>query len=404
MEECGLDAIVATSPVNITYLTDYSWYLDPLVKEYMVSPGAGSGLIHNYAVYARGGEAGLVVRPNFSINAADIWVDRLELAAAPRMDLSMFEEAPPADERGRRYWELFSAETYGPSPEESLSRLLGDLGLTDGTLGVEWEGLDDRRRDTLKGALKGGTTRDCSNLLRLIRLVKSEDERDRLTRSAQINETAAIASLYQAKPGLPISDLVQHYREAVAKEGAVFDHYAYSVDGFGITTETPHTIRQDEVALVDFGCIYMNQFSDTGTTLALPGASPKMLERHTVLRDLMDAGMAAIRPGVRASSVHAAMAAVLEKGKVTGTAYGHGLGLEVREYPIIVPDNGLRIRDESVDVPSDLQLEEGMIFNLESPLYMPPAGALQIEETLLVTASGCEQLIGQDRSSPVTPK
>jgi len=34
--------------------------------------------------------------------------------------------------------------------------------------------------------------------------------------------------------------------------------------------------------------------------------------------------------------------------------YGHGLGLEIREYPILVANNGLRITDDCVDVRSEL--------------------------------------------------
>jgi len=45
--------------------------------------------------------------------------------------------------------------------------------------------------------------------------------------------------------------------------------------------------------------------------------------------------------------------------------HGHGLGLELRDYPIIVPDTGLRISDDCVDLPADLPLEPGMVINLE---------------------------------------
>jgi Xaa-Pro dipeptidase len=50
-------------------------------------------------------------------------------------------------------------------------------------------------------------------------------------------------------------------------------------------------------------------------------------------------------------------------------AHGHGLGLEVRDYPIIVADTGMRIRDDCVDVPADLPFEPRMVVNLEMPLF-----------------------------------
>jgi hypothetical protein len=42
MAKRGVDAIVATSAANITYFSGYSCWLDPLLKEYMLSPGASS--------------------------------------------------------------------------------------------------------------------------------------------------------------------------------------------------------------------------------------------------------------------------------------------------------------------------------------------------------------------------
>jgi hypothetical protein len=36
MRQCCVDALVATSPVNITYFSDYACWLDPLFKEYMM--------------------------------------------------------------------------------------------------------------------------------------------------------------------------------------------------------------------------------------------------------------------------------------------------------------------------------------------------------------------------------
>ncbi|MCZ6678027.1 MAG: hypothetical protein O7E52_12330 [Candidatus Poribacteria bacterium] len=34
MQRYGVDVLVATSPVNITYFSDYACWLDPLFKEY----------------------------------------------------------------------------------------------------------------------------------------------------------------------------------------------------------------------------------------------------------------------------------------------------------------------------------------------------------------------------------
>jgi Xaa-Pro aminopeptidase len=83
--------------------------------------------------------------------------------------------------------------------------------------------------------------------------------------------------------------------------------------------------------------------------------------------------------------------------------HGHGLGLELRDYPILVPDSGLSIADDCVAVPADLPLEPGMVVNLEVSIFLPGAGSLEVEITTLVTETGARPFVPQDRSTPVRP-
>ena len=84
--------------------------------------------------------------------------------------------------------------------------------------------------------------------------------------------------------------------------------------------------------------------------------------------------------------------------------HGHGMGLEVRDSPIIVADNGLRIKDDCVDAASDLPLEENMVINLEAMTLMPGVASAHVEPKFVVTADGCRPLCPQDRSGPEKPE
>ena len=86
MRRCGLDALVATSWANITYLTDYYSWIDPLFKEYMMAPGASSHLGQGYAVFPLEGEPALIVSPLSVVNAADSWVNEVVTYGATGMD------------------------------------------------------------------------------------------------------------------------------------------------------------------------------------------------------------------------------------------------------------------------------------------------------------------------------
>jgi Xaa-Pro aminopeptidase len=119
----------------------------------------------------------------------------------------------------------------------------------------------------------------------------------------------------------------------------------------------------------------------------------------------MDAGGEAMRPGVKASAVASAMVQALhDRGITASFPHGHGVGLEVRDYPILVADNGLRIRDDCVDVASDLPLEADMVLNLEAMVSLADIASLHIEKSFVVTPDGSRPLVPQDRSQPVQPK
>jgi Xaa-Pro aminopeptidase len=396
----GLDALIATSPVNITYVTDYTCWLDPLFKEYMARPGASSHLAQNYALLPLEGEPALVVNPLMAINAADSWVKDLYLYGNSGLDYSLTPPNLPADPQ--RLSTRLQASPTRATPTAALLSSLHDRRLSNAVIGVEMEGLPAAVKAELAAALPHATLRDCTNLIRLIRMVKSAEELARLTRAAAIGEVAAAASLALAQSGRPIANLVQMFRQEVARQGAAFDHFAYSVRGMGIATEPHYRLTTDDLLYVDFGCIYQGYFSDAGVTLALGEPAPALQQRYTALADCLAAGQALLRPGTNASAVQAAMQETLAGHGITAAyPHGHGLGLDLRDYPILAPANGLRIRDECIDESSDLPLESEMVLNLEAGLFLPGVGSLQIEQSFVVTPAGNRPLTPQVRGLSV---
>ena len=63
----------------------------------------------------------------------------------------------------------------------------------------------------------------------------------------------------------------------------------------------------------------------------------------------------------------------------------------------------MRISDECIDIASDVPIEENMVFNLESSMFLPGVGSLQMERSFVVTENGCRDLVHQERSHPFQP-
>jgi Xaa-Pro dipeptidase len=403
MSSYGLDVLVATSPVNITYISNYYCWIDAHFKEYMMLPGASSDLMQSYAILPLRGEPALVVSPLFAVNAADVWIKDLHVFGDAGLDWSLPEGSLAGSEQ--RSFELLKRQQKDTTATDALLSILRERGLTGARIGLEIEGLPQKQKDAIVRELPQAEVKDCSNVLRLIRMVKSPEELSRLKRAAEINECVSMESLSLARPGRNVNDLRQHYRERVAEMGADFDHFAFGVRGMGIATDLGYVLKEDDVLYADFGCIYEHYFSDSGTTLALSTLPGPLLERHAALLDCVASAESVIRPGTKASTVRNAMWSALNEHGVTASfPHGHGLGLELRDYPIIVSDNGLRIHDDCVNVPSDLPLEAGMVINLESAIFMPGVASVHIERSLLVTVNGNEPLIPQDRLRPLQPQ
>jgi Xaa-Pro dipeptidase len=264
------------------------------------------------------------------------------------------------------------------------------------------EGMSVPARDAVAQGLPKAKIMNCSSMIRLLRMVKGPEELARLRLAAEINEHAAMETLAIADSGVSVSSLVQRFRERTANMGANFDHFAVGVRGMGIAPEPSHVLTDEDICYVDFGCTYGGYFADTGTTLALRPLSAELLSRHAALRGCMDAALDKMRPGTKVSVVRAAMWTALGDHGVTASfPHGHGIGLEARDYPIVVADNGLRIEDEVVNISSDLPLEVNMVINLESAIFVASVGSVHIEKSFLITPNGCEPLVSQDRSDPV---
>lgn len=403
MRDRGLDGLIAASPVNITYFTDYFIWIDGLMKAYMVRPGASADLSQGYALFPFEGEPALAVTgAMLAVNGVDLWVKDLRISGDSGLDWSL-PPRPLSDRMDRIYHLLQGAPDY-TTTTQALVGALSDRGLAAGTLGVEADGLTADGYRQLKDALPDASLLDCSNLIRLLRMVKTRDEIERLAQAAEISEIAAMTAMEQARPGDNVQEVIHRFRAELGLRGADLDHFAYGVHGLGIATEPDFVLGDSDVEYVDWGCRFRSCYSDTGTTFATRPLSDEMQVRFDTLRASMDAGLAAIRPGVKSSAVQAAMQEVVDEAGFSMYPHGHGVGMEVRDYPVLAPDNGLRISDGCIDVPSDLPIEEDMVLNVEAPLSLAGVGSLHLEQSVVVTTRGSRPLTEQRRDGPVFPR
>jgi len=367
MSACDLHGLIVASPPNVAYFSDYSTWLDGRLRDCMVRPDAGGELVSSFAVVGHDGIS-LVVDHQYVPNATGL--------------------------------DVHDVVTYGqngdaPTPVLALGRALGRRGLQDADLGFEGDALAPKRRREMFDELGCARLRDCSQLLRLVRAVKSDEELDRLRTAAAINEHALTAAIDAVGPNVDVREIARHFSCQLAYAGADPDHFAYGVNGRGVATTTTRAIDPGDVFYVDFGCKHQSVYADSGTTLAAEELAGELKETFQGLRTAIDAGRMALTPGARCSEVYAAMR---PQGRAAGAyVHGHSLGVELRDLPLLVEAMEGTIRDECVTESADLRIEANMVINLEAPLFLPGTASLHIEQTFVVTDRGAESIVTQPR-------
>ena len=137
---------------------------------------------------------------------------------------------------------------------------------------------------------------------------------------------------------------------------------------------------------VDFGVVLDGYCSDMTRTVHM--GAPRAGERavYEAVLDAQLAGIAAVKAGATGGDVDAAARRVIEAagyGEFFPHATGHGVGMEIHEAP------RLGRRREGV---AETKLKAGMVVTIEPGVYLPGRFGVRIEDTVLVTAAGCEIL------------
>ena len=141
--------------------------------------------------------------------------------------------------------------------------------------------------------------------------------------------------------------------------------------------------------MLDFGGVLDGYCVDLTRVAAVGLVSPGAEALYAAVRRAHAAALDTVRAGVSAERVDAAARQVLEDEGL-GAAFvhgtGHGLGLEVHEAP--------RVSRLS---PPDEVLDAGMVCTVEPGAYVPGLGGARLEDDVVVTDKGAEQLTTASR-------
>jgi Xaa-Pro aminopeptidase len=260
---------------------------------------------------------------------------------------------------------------------------------------------------------------DASRLLRTVRSVKSAAEIARIAAAAEAADAALMEGLQQLREGMTELEVIAVIESALRRRGhsgllrmrgynqetvtgvvaageAAAEPSCFDgpVGGRGLSPASPHgvsrrPIGRNEPILLDIGCCLDGYVIDQ-TRTAVIGRLPDELRRaYDVSVAILRRAETMLRPGQTPESIYAEAVRMAEEaglaehfmgyGRDRVKFLGHGIGLELDEWPVLA---------KGFDQP----LEPGMVLAVEPKFTFPDRGVVGIENTYVVTETGCRAL------------
>ncbi len=267
----------------------------------------------------------------------------------------------------------------------AVREVVGDL--APRRLALQAEHLTVAQRAAVAKAVGGRRLKDTTGLLRDLRLIKDQHEVALIRRAVKIQQDALRATLPTIRPGQTEGEVAGRLEYEMTRRGAEGLSFQ-SIVAAGANGSRPHNrpgaakVKRGGTLLIDWGARVGGYCADMTRTIAL-GRWPRALERvYGAVLEAQRAAVAAVAPGVRCREVDGAARRVLTKagyGERFGHGVGHGLGLDVHEGP-------------RLSRTSDDTLRTGMVVTIEPGVYLPGVGGVRIEDDVLVTERGGENL------------
>ncbi len=238
---------------------------------------------------------------------------------------------------------------------------------------------------------------ETENMIEKQRMIKDEEEIALIEKACYITDECFKYICDYIKVGKTEKEIafeIEKFFKENGAEGLAFDTIVAS----GKNSSKPHATPSDkqieagDPITIDMGCIYKGYCSDmTRTVFAryVPVTAKNIYD--LVLKNQLQT----LREMKDGANIRTFSRMVENDFKINGYdlvhSLGHGVGLDIHEMPFLSSNN-------------DTNLKANMVVTDEPGIYIPGSFGVRIEDTVLITKSGCITLTKSDKNYIVVDK
>lgn len=245
----------------------------------------------------------------------------------------------------------------------------------------------------LKKAFVKQTLKGVDHPTLVVRAIKDRSELLLIKKSADLLWKGFVFLRRKLRTGVRECDLAREFEFYVKRLGAEALSFEPIV-AFGENSALPHhhsstrKLKQGDVVLLDIGVV-LNGYASDMTRIVFFGPVPKQIQEiYKTVRKAHQAALDCCKAGESVALLDkVAREAMGKDEKHFIHALGHGIGLDVHEFPRVSKESG-----------KEVILQEGMVITIEPGIYLPGIGGIRYEDMIVITKDGYRNLFKNTRA------
>ena len=277
-------------------------------------------------------------------------------------------------------------------PAAMVKGILDDLNLPDNPRVAISDFTRGETISNLQPLLPGATWLSATDILRPMRVIKTESDLEEMKEAGRITEAAFADTLSSLRPGMTELEIVEEVNYQLRKHGSLGQSFTTSLYNsgpdhpllFGQRMVSWHRKLDPPVSILfDFGGIYQGWCYDFGRTVFFGEPNDEAQRVYDLVMASQAAGIAALKAGeATTTDTDRAARQVIEDagyGETFRHRLGHAIGMDVHEPPFLTKG------DETL-------LEDGMLFTIEPSIMQLNDYSARVEDLVVARPGGGEKL------------